>query len=323
MIDVLNAGAPAPGSSRGLEITTRKSDENQGFANAVEHVKKSDSDGKLLPEDDKTLPVIAPDELSVNEIDEIDDEIASEVDEPELLDEVEFDGSPVVPQDIRSATATSSELIVESDLKIEGGDRTKSTAGNLLKGNIDASAGKLELSLAQPDSKDLSIADSRDSDFNDKRMMTSELKSITQNRTEVSVPVKVTDPGWQEGIAQRVTMLISQRNSLARIHINPPELGPVEVRLNVNHDQASVQFLSHSSQVRDALEQSIPRLRDMLESAGIELSDSHVGEQNHPGSENKNHDWAPGTNDLEAAGFGHEEVQVSHSMSEALLDAYA
>ncbi len=73
--------------------------------------------------------------------------------------------------------------------------------------------------------------------------------------------------------------MVNQKISAARIHINPPELGPIEVRVNVNHDQASVQFTSQSAQVRDALEQSIPRLRDMLENAGFSLADSDVNDQ--------------------------------------------
>ncbi len=98
-------------------------------------------------------------------------------------------------------------------------------------------------------------------------------------RTEMVVPNRVGSEGWSEAMAGRISLLVNQRISAARIHINPPELGPIEVRVNLNHDQASVQFTSQSAQVRDALEQSIPRLRDMLESAGFSLADSDVNDQ--------------------------------------------
>lgn len=98
-------------------------------------------------------------------------------------------------------------------------------------------------------------------------------------RTELVVPNRVGSEGWSEAMAGRISLLVNQRISSARIHINPPELGPIEVRVNLNNDQASVQFTSQSAQVRDALEQSIPRLRDMLESAGFSLADSDVNDQ--------------------------------------------
>ena len=107
-----------------------------------------------------------------------------------------------------------------------------------------------------------------------------ELRATTLTaKPELVVPNRVGSEGWSEAMAGRINLLVNQRISAARIHINPPELGPIEVRVNVNNDQASVQFTSQSAQVRDALEQSIPRLRDMLESAGFSLADSDVNDQ--------------------------------------------
>jgi flagellar hook-length control protein FliK len=102
-------------------------------------------------------------------------------------------------------------------------------------------------------------------------------------KTELVVPNRVGTTDWSEAMAGRITLMVNQKISSARIHINPPELGPIEVRVNLNHDQASVQFTSQSSQVRDALEQSIPRLRDMLENAGFSLADSGVNDQPQQG----------------------------------------
>lgn len=102
-------------------------------------------------------------------------------------------------------------------------------------------------------------------------------------KAELVIPTRVGSTDWGEAMAGRITLLVNQKISAARIHINPPELGPIEVRVNLNHDQASVQFTSPSAQVRDALEQSIPRLRDMLENAGFSLADSGVNDQPQQG----------------------------------------
>ncbi|MFT4797422.1 MAG: flagellar hook-length control protein FliK [Candidatus Azotimanducaceae bacterium] len=105
----------------------------------------------------------------------------------------------------------------------------------------------------------------------------------TPARADLVVPNRVGTTDWSEAMAGRITLMVNQRISSARIHLNPPELGPIEVKVNVNNDQASVQFMSQSAQVRDALEQSVPRLREMLESAGFSLADSGVSDQGQQG----------------------------------------
>ena len=107
----------------------------------------------------------------------------------------------------------------------------------------------------------------------------------TSARADLIVSNRVGTPDWSEAIAGRISLMVNQHISSARIHLNPPELGPIEVRVNINNDQASVQFTSPSSQVRDALEQSVPRLREMLEAAGFSLADSGVSDQGQQGSD--------------------------------------
>jgi flagellar hook-length control protein FliK len=63
---------------------------------------------------------------------------------------------------------------------------------------------------------------------------------------------------------------------VAELHINPPDLGPVEVRLHLSGDEASVQFTSAHAEVRSAIESSIARLREAMAQAGIQLGDASV-----------------------------------------------
>jgi flagellar hook-length control protein FliK len=139
-------------------------------------------------------------------------------------------------------------------------------------------------------------------------------------RTELVVPNRVGSTDWGEAMAGRITLMVNQNISSARIHINPPELGPIEVRVNLNHDQASVQFTSQSAQVRDALEQSIPRLRDMLENAGFSLADSGVNDQSQQGfGQSGSHGDDQGTG---PAGAEESVVQVETRQSIGLVDDY-
>lgn len=105
------------------------------------------------------------------------------------------------------------------------------------------------------------------------------MKAAVAAPAQLVLPNTVGDPGWSEGLSGRITMMVNQKVGVATIHLNPADLGPIEVKVNLNHDQASVQFVSHAAQVRDALEQTIPRLREMLDDAGFTLIDSQVSDQ--------------------------------------------
>lgn len=108
--------------------------------------------------------------------------------------------------------------------------------------------------------------------------------------TAVSVPLG--GPAWGEEFGQRVVWVARQGEQLAHISVTPPQLGPVEIRLNVTQDQASLSFVSPHAQVREAIEAALPRLREMLADSGLVLAHVDVSAQGfrHPGGE--------------AAGFG-------------------
>lgn len=95
--------------------------------------------------------------------------------------------------------------------------------------------------------------------------------------TTISTPLN--QPQWSEDFSQKVTWMATQRTQSAELHLNPAQLGPLEVSLKLNGDQATLQFTSAHAAVRDAIEQSIPRLRDMLADSGISLGNTTVSDQ--------------------------------------------
>lgn len=100
--------------------------------------------------------------------------------------------------------------------------------------------------------------------------------AMNSNAT-VSVPVG--NDGWSDAVADKVMWFSANKISSAEIHLNPPDLGPLQVRVSTQHDQASVVFTSQHAAVRDALDQALPRLREMMGGQGMQL-DVSVGGQN-------------------------------------------
>lgn len=83
-------------------------------------------------------------------------------------------------------------------------------------------------------------------------------------------------PQWGAGLSKQIVYLANQNIRAAEIRMNPAHLGLVEVRIDVKDDQVNVSFGSHHAVVRDAVEQSIPKLREMFEQSGLNLNDTDV-----------------------------------------------
>ncbi|MBT3753148.1 MAG: hypothetical protein HOE55_02260 [Thiotrichales bacterium] len=84
---------------------------------------------------------------------------------------------------------------------------------------------------------------------------------------------------WAAELGERVLVMSSKRLQSAEIRLNPPNLGILEVKLTISGDQAQLTFQSGHASVRDSLESSIPKIREMLEQQGLNLSDVNVGKR--------------------------------------------
>lgn len=93
----------------------------------------------------------------------------------------------------------------------------------------------------------------------------------------VQVDQPVGQPKWGGEFVQKIVWLTSQQHQVAEIHLNPAHLGPVEVMLSISQDQATAQFVSPHLAVREAIEQALPRLREMMAENGIQLGNVMVG----------------------------------------------
>jgi len=93
------------------------------------------------------------------------------------------------------------------------------------------------------------------------------------------IEVPVTQAGWGEAVGNRLMMMINGKMQSANIHLNPAELGPIEIRINVKQEQASVHFVSNNSVVREAIQDAFPRLKEMFMQNGLSLTDANVSQQ--------------------------------------------
>jgi flagellar hook-length control protein FliK len=125
-----------------------------------------------------------------------------------------------------------------------------------------------------------------------------------------------------QGVADRVSLMMDGNLSTAKLQVNPPALGPIEVRIALQAGHAQVWLSSHSAVTRDALESSAPKLREMLGAQGfaqvsVDISQRSFQERSPPSHA---YEASPAFGDSPAV------LQASTAVSRAasgLLDAYA
>lgn len=106
--------------------------------------------------------------------------------------------------------------------------------------------------------------------------LTEAASRLPASNTSIEVPFR--QPGWDQALSERVLWLVNQKFQGAEIKLNPPQLGPIEVRIHMHQDQAQIQFSAQHAAVRDALEAALPRLREMFAANGLGLGDVNVGQ---------------------------------------------
>ena len=153
--------------------------------------------------------------------------------------------------------------------------------------------------------------------------------SLGLARIAVVNPMQAASPdlhgeNFDEAIGSRLTWMAEQKIGHAHIRINPQELGPVEIRVRLDGERVHADFSSPQAEVRQALEQSLPKLRDMLAQHGFQLAQADVGQHGDPRSQ------ASGKGDRDADSNGSADgpaqassITGSQRTSRGLLDAYA
>ncbi|WP_415900069.1 flagellar hook-length control protein FliK [Neptuniibacter sp. QD48_11] len=138
--------------------------------------------------------------------------------------------------------------------------------------------------------------------------------------------VKVNTPAWNNALGERAIMIAAQNTRVAEIRLDPPELGSLNIRVNINQDQVSLNFTSPHAHVRDAVEQSLPRLREMFAEQGLALQDSSVSDQS--ADQQRREQFADGDGSGNQYGGsvgveGEDGAQPENARSVSLVDYYA
>ena len=101
--------------------------------------------------------------------------------------------------------------------------------------------------------------------------------TVPNNQLTLSAPLG--SNAWPQEFSQKVSWISTQQMQSAELHLNPPDLGPIHIVLTVSDNQATALFSSPHSAVREAMENALPKLREIMADNGIMLGNATVSDQ--------------------------------------------
>ncbi|MDX1392700.1 MAG: flagellar hook-length control protein FliK, partial [Rheinheimera sp.] len=155
----------------------------------------------------------------------------------------------------------------------------------------------------------------------------SQAKSATEQLTQ-NLNLQQQDGAGQ--LRERVNLMVRQNIQVAEIRLDPAGLGKMQIKLDMQQDQAQVQFIVQQSQAKELLEQQLPRLRELLQQQGIVLTEGNVQQQSQQQERQLAQRQGDGGRAGQQAQSGDDEtdtaataVQITARHSEQLVDYYA
>lgn len=95
-----------------------------------------------------------------------------------------------------------------------------------------------------------------------------------------SINLPVNHSKWGQALGQRVVFMANNNLQQAQLTLNPEKLGKIQVMLQLDKDNVmNVTMVAQNGTTRESMENALPRLREMLEQAGINLGSVDVNEQ--------------------------------------------
>ena len=95
----------------------------------------------------------------------------------------------------------------------------------------------------------------------------------------LSINAPVNSPTFSQQLGQQVAWLGGQDIKQAQIRLNPQELGPLDVKVSIEHGKVDVAFMAQHPATVAAVQQSLSQLNQMLGGHGLSLGQATVGQQ--------------------------------------------
>jgi flagellar hook-length control protein FliK len=212
-------------------------------------------------------------------------------------------------------------------------NRTAKSDVNLLASNlVDA-----ETQLAELKTNSLKVSNSLNAAAISQKVLASDLALDTTNQNisvnnisnnlrttqvdsvnVVELKPPVSSPDWGPALNQRITWMVANSLQNANITVNPPNLGPLEINIQTDQNKTNVQFIVTSSEVRQAIQDSIPALSKMFENSGLQLGQADINSRSY----NQNRENAKTDAQIKNIETISNQVEVASIQGQGLINTY-
>jgi len=116
-------------------------------------------------------------------------------------------------------------------------------------------------------------------------MQTSATLPVQQSGSANTINTYLGKTGWDQAISQKVVWMVGASEQSATLTLNPPDLGPLQVVINVNNSMVDTTFISDNAEVRQALQDGMSNLREKMNESGIQLGQANISSGGQPKQE--------------------------------------
>lgn len=107
--------------------------------------------------------------------------------------------------------------------------------------------------------------------------------NAVSNHVTDNLQSPVTSPQFADELAEKVTMFMRMAKDdgtmTAELHLNPAEMGPINIKIALDGQNAQIDFAAAALETRQALEASMPLLSSALDEVGLSLTGGGVSSQ--------------------------------------------
>jgi flagellar hook-length control protein FliK len=213
-----------------------------------------------------------------------------------------------------SRAVNNTDNLLASNLADLENQLTELKANNSLKVNNSINAAVISQRVLASDL----VLDTTNQDISVNNLSSNPRATQIDSVNLVELKAPVSSPDWGPALNQRITWMVANSLQNANITVNPPNLGPLEINIQTDQNKTNVQFIVSSSEVRQAIQDSIPGLSKMFENSGLELGQANINSKSY----NQNRENARTDTQIKNIEAISNQVESASIQGQGLINTY-
>lgn len=115
--------------------------------------------------------------------------------------------------------------------------------------------------------------------FVDKLTMEANPVTNVKQQTAVAEVISINRPDFSNAVKEKVMVMVNQKIRQLDIRLDPPELGSMQIKVNMQNEQAVVSFMVQNQSAKEAVEQQLSRFKEMMSESGVDVGEANVSQQ--------------------------------------------